>query len=285
MVEPDAPPHEPLAPGDLFAGRYRVVSRIGRGAMGVVYRAFDERLHQMTALKVLRTSSPARRAQLAREVRLARQVTDPAVCRVHDFQESGQECFLTMELVDGDSLATLLQRVGRLAPDRVLEIARDVLGGLAAAHASGVLHRDLKPANLLMDMSGHVRITDFGIATAGDPSEAFELPAGTPAYMAPEQRAWKPLSAQADLYSLGVVLFELLTGKRPADPPEPPSRRDPRRRPAARARDPRRARARSGPASVLGARDARDAERARAARHANAPAMWRRSRPSSGPSR
>ena len=226
-IEPDAPPHEPLSPGALFAGRYRVVAQLGRGSMGVVYRAVDERLGQTVALKVLRTSSPARRQQLVREVRLARQVTHPAVCRVYDFEESGHECFLTMELVDGENLATLLVRVGRLAPDRVLAIARDVLAGLAAAHSSGVLHRDLKPANLLMDAAGHVCITDFGIATGGEPGEALALPAGTPAYMAPEQRSGGPLSAQTDLYSLGVLLYELVAGARPTNPPEPPSRRVP----------------------------------------------------------
>ena len=223
-IEPDAPPHEPLEPGALFAGRYRVVAQLGRGSMGVVYRAVDERLAQTVALKVLRTSSPARREQLAREVRLARQVTHPAVCRVYDFEEAGHECFLSMELVDGENLATLLLRVGRLAPDRVLAIAREVLDGLAEAHASGVLHRDLKPANLLMDAGGHVCITDFGIATGGDPADALALPAGTPAYMAPEQRSGGALSAQTDLYALGVLLYELCTGTRPGDPPEPPSR-------------------------------------------------------------
>jgi class 3 adenylate cyclase len=226
-IEPDAPPHQPLEPGALFADRYRIVAPLGRGSMGVVYRAVDERLGQMVALKILRTSSPARREQLVREVRLARQVTHPAVCRVYDFEEAGHECFLTMELVDGENLATLLLRVGRLAPDRVLAIAREVAGGLAEAHASGVLHRDLKPANLLMDAAGHVCITDFGIATGGDPADALALPAGTPAYMAPEQRSGGPLSAQTDLYALGVVLYELLTGARPDSPPEPPSRRAP----------------------------------------------------------
>jgi class 3 adenylate cyclase/tetratricopeptide (TPR) repeat protein len=226
-IEPDAPPHEPLEPGALFAGRYRVVAQLGRGSMGVVYRAVDERLGQTVALKVLRTSSPARREQLAREVRLARQVTHPAVCRVYDFEEAGHECFLSMELVDGENLATLLLRVGRLAPDRVLAIAREVLDGLAEAHASGVLHRDLKPANLLMDAGGHVCITDFGIATGGDPADALALPAGTPAYMAPEQRSGGALSAQTDLYALGVLLYELCTGARPGSPPEPPSRRVP----------------------------------------------------------
>ncbi len=226
-IEPDAPPHEPLAPGALFAGRYRVVAALGRGSMGVVYRAVDERLGQTVALKVLRTSSPARREQLVREVRLARQVTHPAVCRVYDFEEAGHECFLTMELVDGENLATLLLRVGRLAPDRVLAIAREVLDGLAEAHASGVLHRDLKPANLLMNAAGRVCITDFGIATGGEPGAALALPAGTPAYMAPEQRAGSALSAQTDLYALGVLLHELITGARPATPPHPPSRRVP----------------------------------------------------------
>jgi serine/threonine protein kinase/tetratricopeptide (TPR) repeat protein len=266
-IEPDAPPHQPLAPGALFANRYRVVAQLGRGGVGVVYRAVDERLGQTVALKVLRTSSPARREQLAREVRLARQVTHPAVCRVYDFEEAGHECFLSMELVDGENLATLLLRVGRLAPNRVLAIARDVLDGLAVAHASGVLHRDLKPANLLMNAAGRVWITDFGIATGGDAADALALPAGTPAYMAPEQRSGAALSAQADLYSLGVLLYELVTGARPGNPPEPPSRRvpdvDPRlERAILCALEPEPARRPSSARVMLGMIEAPDAEAA-----------------------
>src|SRR6185295_7417938 len=168
--ENEAPETDPyadrpaFAAGDLFAGRYRMISRVGRGGMGDVWRADDLTLQTPVALKLMRAASPSDRSRLLQEARLARQITHPAVCRVFDVGEEGETIFFSMEFVQGEDLAALLKRTGRLTSERVIEIARQLCAGLAAAHAKGVLHRDLKPANVLIDQDGQVRITDFGIA-------------------------------------------------------------------------------------------------------------------------
>ena len=212
---PPAPDARSFAPGFVFAMRYRMVTRLGRGGMGDVWRADDLMLETPVALKLIRSTSQAGRERLLQEVRLARRVTHPSVVRVFDVGEAEDEVFFSMELVEGQDLASVLRHAGRLAPARVVEIARQLCGGLQAAHAEGVLHRDLKPANVLVDQQGRVRITDFGIAVpAGAPGG--RTIAGTPRYMAPEQRlAGATLSPQTDLYALGVVLYELLTGQHP----------------------------------------------------------------------
>jgi tetratricopeptide (TPR) repeat protein/predicted Ser/Thr protein kinase len=200
--------------GDVFAGRYRMIARIGRGGMGDVWRADDLVLEAPVALKIIHSTGPDGRARILNEVRLARQVTHPAVCRVFDVGEGAGQVFLSMELVQGEDLATLLKRAGRLPSRDVVEIARQLCAGLAAAHAQGVLHRDLKPANVLVSHDGHVRITDFGIATTdGGPSEKA---VGSLWYMAPEQLdPGASLSERTDLYALGLVLYELVVGEHP----------------------------------------------------------------------
>src|SRR5688572_5079517 len=212
--EAEAPPQRTFAPGFVFGMRYRMVTRLGRGGMGDVWRADDLMLETPVALKLIRSTSQAGRERLLQEVRLARRVTHPAVVRVFDVGEADDEVFFSMELVEGQDLASLLQHAGRLAPGRVVEIARQLCAGLHAAHTEGVLHRDLKPANVLVDHHGRVRITDFGIAVPTGASGAYA--AGTPMYMAPEQRTpGAGLSPQTDLYALGVVLYELVTGQHP----------------------------------------------------------------------
>ena len=189
----------------------------GRGGMGEVYRAEDLKLSQTVALKFLPESIAQDGAALARfhrEVRIARQVSHPNVCRVFDIGEADGLPFLTMEYVDGEDLATLLRRIGRLPSDKAMEIARQLCAGLAAAHDHGVIHRDLKPANVMIDGRGKARITDFGLAGVAGSFEAGESGAGTPAYMAPEQLAGKDPSVQSDIYALGLVLYEVFTGKR-----------------------------------------------------------------------
>ena len=202
-------------PGAIVDGRYRVVGLLGRGGMGEVYRADDLRLDQAVALKFLPESvaaDPARLAQFHNEVRVARQVTHKNVCRMHDIGEVDGRPFLSMEYVDGEDLSSLLRRIGRLPQDTAVEMARQLCAGLAAAHERGVLHRDLKPANVMVDGEGHVRLTDFGIAgTVGDGADAR---AGTPGYMAPEQFTSGTVSVQSDLFALGLVLYEMFTGKR-----------------------------------------------------------------------
>ncbi|OFW04515.1 MAG: hypothetical protein A3H96_08955 [Acidobacteria bacterium RIFCSPLOWO2_02_FULL_67_36] len=184
--------------------------------MGEVYRADDLKLGQPVALKFLPLDvdrDPARLTQLHTEVRMARQVSHPNVCRVYDIDEIEGHTFISMEYVDGEDLASLLRRVGRFPQDRALEIARQICAGLAAAHERGVVHRDLKPANVMIDGTGKARITDFGLA--GVSGEAIR--AGTPAYMAPEQLAGGEVTTRSDIYALGLVLYEIFTGQRALD--------------------------------------------------------------------
>ncbi len=188
--------------------------------MGEVYRADDLRLEQPVALKFLPESlemDPARLARFHGEVRTARQVSHPNVCRVYDIGVADGRHFLSMEYVDGEDLASLLRRIGRLPSDKGVEVARQLCAGLAAAHERGVLHRDLKPANVMIDGAGRVRLTDFGIAGAA--STGADVRAGTPGYMAPEQLAGREVSVRSDLFALGLVLYEVFTGKRAFDAP------------------------------------------------------------------
>ena len=205
--------HGRFPPGTVLGGRYRIVERLGRGGMGEVYRADDLKLAQPVALKFLPPEldrDPARLMQLHNEVRMARQVSHPNVCRVYDIDEEEGHTFLSMEYVDGEELGSLLRRIGRFSSERSIELARQICAGLGAAHERGVIHRDLKPANVMLDGTGRVRITDFGLA--GVAGEA--LRAGTPAYMAPEQLAGSAITIQSDIYALGLVLYELFTGQR-----------------------------------------------------------------------
>jgi serine/threonine-protein kinase len=206
-----------LAPGAIVAGRYRLVGLLGRGGMGEVYRADDLTLDQPVALKFLPEGAvdEARLAQFHNELRTARQVSHKNVCRLYDLGDAEGRRFLTMEYVDGEDLASLLRRIGRIPHDKAVELARQLCAGIAAAHERGVLHRDLKPANVMIDGDGNVRITDFGIATAGGQADTGF--AGTPQYMAPEQLAGRPASIKTDIYSLGLILFEIFTGKRAHD--------------------------------------------------------------------
>jgi serine/threonine protein kinase len=207
-----------FASGTILADRYRIIGLAGRGGMGEVYRADDLRLGQPVALKFLPESvckDPTRLAQFHNEVRTARQISHRNVCRVYDIGEADDRIFLTMEYVDGEDLSTLLRRIGRFPQDKAIEIARQICAGLAAAHEFNVLHRDLKPANVMLDADGRVRITDFGLA--GIASEIKDIRAGTPAYMAPEQLAGREVSIRSDLFALGLVLYEIFTGKRAFD--------------------------------------------------------------------
>src|SRR6185503_1202828 len=153
-------------PGTVLASRFRVVALLGRGGMGEVYRADDLTLDQPVALKFLpeAANDADRLERFRQEVKIARKVSHPNVCRVYDISEADGRPFLSMEYVDGEDLATLLRRIGRLPADKALEVARKVCAGLAAAHDKGVLHRDLKPANVMLDGRGNVMITDFGLA-------------------------------------------------------------------------------------------------------------------------
>ncbi|MCA9285755.1 MAG: serine/threonine protein kinase [Phycisphaerales bacterium] len=211
-----ASPGARLAPGDTIGGRFRIVTLLGRGGMGEVYRAEDLRLGQQVALKFLPAglaADPARVDRLVGEVRSARQVSHPNVCRVFDIGEADGRQFIAMEYVDGEDLASLLRRIGRVPPEKAVQIGQQICAGLAAVHEVGVVHRDLKPGNIMIDGRGRVRITDFGVAAASDDTSAGWV--GTLAYMAPEQLRREPATMRSDVYALGVVLHELFTGERP----------------------------------------------------------------------
>src|SRR5579863_10277576 len=199
------PPHTPASstsidegrfpPGTVLAERYRVVGLLGQGGMGEVYRANDLVLGQPVALKFLPPKTdPQSLERFRAEVRIARQVSHPNVCRVYDIGQVDGSAFLSMEYVDGEDLRSLLRRIGRLPGDKAIEIARKLCAGLAAAHDKGVLHRDLKPSNIMLDGRGNVLITDFGLAGLASQLQGAEVRNGTPAYMAPEQLAGKEVT-------------------------------------------------------------------------------------------
>jgi hypothetical protein len=206
-----------FTPGMILADRYRIIGLLGRGGMGEVYRADDLKLGQPVALKFLPkelADDPVRRERFYAEVRIARQISHPNICRVYDIGELDGRHFLTMEFIDGEDLASLLKRIGHLHGAKALDVARQLCAGLAAAHDKGVLHRDLKPANVMLDGRGRVRVTDFGLAVAaGEELPAGEI-SGTPAYMAPEQLTGQAASVRSDIYALGLVLYEIYTGTR-----------------------------------------------------------------------
>jgi hypothetical protein len=209
-----------LATGTLLAGRYRILELVGLGGMGMVYRAEDEQLDLQVALKVLRPDLGCDTQRLERfkqELVLARQVSHPNVVRTHDIGSDGESIFLTMDFVEGLSLGELLLDERRLAPARVVEIARQVASGLAAAHDAGVVHRDLKPANVLINDSGRVAITEVGVARSlgGGGPRLPGVVVGTLDYLSPEQARGGPVDGRSDLYALGILLFEMLTGRLP----------------------------------------------------------------------
>jgi len=202
--------------GEVLLDRYRIESLLGVGGMGSVYLAEDRLLKQKVALKFMNDAfsrAPGALDLLLNEVRVARRVSHPNVCRVHDVGEVDGRSFISMEYVDGENLTSLLNRIGRMAGTKAHQIARQLCAGLFAAHEQGVLHRDLKPANVMVDGKGNVRITDFGIAAAVETITEHEPITGTPGYMAPELFQGNSASVASDIYALGLVLYELYTGE------------------------------------------------------------------------
>ena len=215
------PPSSPTPLSERIAGRYRVEGLLGVGGMGRVYRAYDEELGERVALKMLRPELLDSREALEglrQEVKLARRVTHRNVARTFDIGEHEGQRFMTMELIEGAPLSELLAARGALAPSEGLRLFAEVCAGVAAAHQQGIVHRDLKPGNVMVEDSGRVVVTDFGLARGGtgraDQSMAsIGQLVGTPAYMAPEQVSALPLGPPADVYALGLILFELLGGR------------------------------------------------------------------------
>ena len=206
-----------FAPGTILAERYRIIGLLGRGGMGEVYRADDLKLGQPVALKFLPeklASEPAWIERFYAEVRHARGVSHPNVCRVYDVGEIDGAA-LPLDGVRRRRGPGLAAAPHRPPPeDKAVEIARELCAGLAAAHDKGVLHRDLKPANVMIDGRGRAKITDFGLAVGVEDDKGGAEVSGTPAYMAPEQLAGKGASVQSDIYALGLVLYELFTGRK-----------------------------------------------------------------------
>src|SRR5262245_57582895 len=216
-ISSDSIPIGGFTPGTILSDRYRIVGLLGRGGMGEVYRADDLKLGQAVALKFLPrvlAADPVRRERFFAEVRITRQLAHPNICRVYDIAEFDGQHFLSMEYIDGEDLASLIKRIGYLPNEKALEFARQLIAGVAAAHERGVLHRDLKPANIMIDGHGRVRITDFGLAVAADDETQVKEIFGTPFYMAPELFEGKGASVRSDIYALGLVLYEIYTGRR-----------------------------------------------------------------------
>lgn len=216
VLQGEAGPPERFSIGTVIADRYRVVGRLGAGGMGEVYRVQDLKLQQAVALKFIwqgRANDPIWLARLRNEASLARRVTHPNVCRIYDIGEVDGQAFISMEYVDGENLASLIKRIGKLPREKMIQIAWQLCAGLGAAHRQGVLHRDLKPANIMIDGHGDVRITDFGIAVLSEADAKSALAAGTPGYIAPEVLYGRPASARSDIYALGLVLYEAITGQ------------------------------------------------------------------------
>jgi hypothetical protein len=224
-----APSSDPVSddyafePGTIVAERYRIVSKLGRGGMGEVFRCDDFVLARPVALKFLQrrlSQDTAWLKRLLHEAHVAQGITHPIICRVFDVHTDERigTAFISMEYVEGEDLRSLLRRIGRLPAEKALEVSRQLCIGLTAAHARGVLHRDLKPANIMLDSHGDVRIMDFGLATPLAGAEFDGIAAGTPGYMAPELFVGTAPSVRSDLYALGVVMYETFSGQPLIDP-------------------------------------------------------------------
>src|SRR3989344_2764688 len=202
----------------ILATRYEVLESLGEGGMGLVYRVRDRETAEILALKLLRPEiarDPAMMERFKDEIRLARRITHKNVSRIYDFNRFDDLVYITMEYVDGESLRAYLKRAGKLSPERVIDLARQIAAGLGEAHAQGVVHRDLKPENVILARDGLVKLMDFGIARAlGGNATTAQIVIGTPGYMAPEQSQGKAVDQRTDLYALGLILYECLTGRR-----------------------------------------------------------------------
>ncbi|WP_119718692.1 serine/threonine-protein kinase [Cognatilysobacter tabacisoli] len=209
-----------LAPGSVLAGRFRIEATLGIGGMGVVYRATDLALDVPVAVKLLRpelASRPDAFERFRQELLMARQVSSPRVVRIHDLAQHEDQWLISMDLVDGEGLDRVIDRDGALPPDEAARIARQLAEALSAAHARGVIHRDLKPANVLLDRERNAYVGDFGVARslAGSGRTQSGTIVGTPDYLSPEQARGEPVDARSDLYALGLITYEMLTGEMP----------------------------------------------------------------------
>ena len=209
-----------LTTGSTFAGRYHVIEELGHGGMGRVYKVFDEKIKEKVALKLLKPEISADEQAIERfsnELRLARKISHRHVCRMFDLGEDRGTHYITMEYVSGEDLKSVLRMMGQMSAGKAVLVAREVCEGLAEAHRLGVVHRDLKPQNIMIDREGNVRIMDFGIARSlkvkGMTGAGVVI--GTPEYMSPEQIEGQDVDNRSDIYSLGIILYEMMTGRVP----------------------------------------------------------------------
>jgi eukaryotic-like serine/threonine-protein kinase len=215
-----------MSPGVLLGGRYRLTERIAAGGQGEVWRADDTTLGRTAAVKVLRpelADNVEFRERFRREAQHAASLSHPGIAQVFDYDEGddGTAPYLVMEYIEGESLSTTIARDAPLSPGRVLDIVIAAASALSAAHAAGLVHRDVKPGNLLLSRDGSIKITDFGIARAVDASPLTRtgMLVGTPQYLAPEQATGRAATTASDLYALGIIAFEMLTGRPPYEGP------------------------------------------------------------------
>lgn len=213
-------PKEELTTGSLFAGRYQIIEELGKGGMGKVYRVLDIKLNEEVALKLIKPEMALDKKTVERfknELKLARKIVHKNVARMFDLNEEKAIHFLTMEYVRGEDLKKLIRKIGSLSAGQAISIAKQVCEGLAEAHRLGVIHRDLKAQNIMMDEEGKARIMDFGIARSskGEGLTDEGVMIGTPEYLSPEQVEGKGVDQRSDIYSFGVILFEMVTGRVP----------------------------------------------------------------------
>ena len=212
-----------VEPGAILANRYEILEYIGKGGMGVVYKAHDRTLDETVAIKILRQQpfdDPSLTQRFLAEIKLARRVTHKNVCRIHDYGEAESVRFISMQFVEGIELGQMVRRRGRLSADEGYDIALQLVDGLEAIHDQAIVHRDLKTSNVMIDRRGTALLMDFGIAKLWEGEAGTALTAsgqiiGTPQYMSPEQAQGEPLDPRSDIYAIGVVLFELFTGALP----------------------------------------------------------------------
>lgn len=214
-------PTEPLTRGILFAGRYEIIEELGRGGMGAVYRVEDNKTKEEIALKLIKPEIAANKTIIERfraELTTARKIRHKNICGMYDLNEENGTYFITMEYVSGEDLKSFIRRSKRLSIQAVVSIAKQICKGLSEAHNLGIVHRDLKPANIMVDTEGNVRIMDFGIARSSEYKGRMVAGAliGTPAYMSPEQAAGMDVDQRADIYSFGMICYEMLTGELPS---------------------------------------------------------------------
>jgi serine/threonine protein kinase len=213
-------PIEKLTQGTLFARRYEIIEELGKGGMGVVYRVKDEKLDEEMALKLLKPEIATKKEIIERfknELKLSRKIGHKNVCRMFDLDDEEGTPYITMEYVRGENLKKLIKKKERLEEKEAISIAKQICEGLSGAHELGVIHRDLKPQNIMIDDKGKAKVMDFGIArsveTSGETQTGVMI--GTPDYMSPEQAEGEVADQRSDIYSLGIILYEMVTGSVP----------------------------------------------------------------------